>query len=203
MRKNALPTPWLARPARVASRKINRSFFLTALLFIVSLLFQLPDQPERVGPELSRPWSERGVFVFGGLLLDLHHQVEIKSRGAELQAANNCSNDELVLPVRCADLAKGKWSHNGLTTEVLAGPAPGPRGSPASVHGGRHPSGFLLGASARPHVLYAYDPRANVTALYVDWTQQLDLVSIARAGPSETFHDRLPPGFVERSFSPW
>jgi hypothetical protein len=130
-------------------------------------------------------WSERGVFVFDGVVLDFWKDVEVF--GPTVVRPVNCSTPDfycvrgnivnLVLPRECRDIKVGdEWSIGENRTTVLdEEPVPDPSF-------GLHPRGstrvFFLGGLRRPHVVYRYDRAQGVNAILYD--PAINFVDIAR-----------------------
>jgi hypothetical protein len=124
-------------------------------------------------PASPPPWSERGVFVFGPVVLDFPKSVERFDNLVD--GPTNCSNAEhycvdgtifhLVLPKTCRDMKVGEsWTLDGITTAVL-----------------RQDAGtYYLGDPARPSAVYEYEHDAGVMGFYYDALGIIDFVRLAR-----------------------
>jgi hypothetical protein len=137
--------------------------------------------------DLAPPaWSERGVFVFDGVVLDFWKNVEVF--GPNVVRPANCSTRDfycvrgnivnLVLPRECRDIKVGdEWSVGENRTTVLdEEPVPAPL---FGLHSRGSSRVFYLGDLRRPHVVYRYDRAQGVNAIFYD--PAIDFVEIARA----------------------
>lgn len=144
--------------------------------------------------------ADRGVFVYGPLLLDFQRRTELMGRS---RALTNCSTDSrycadgelfnIVLPRFCSDAEMrvgARWAQGDLETTVIgqervAGTGHGPPGASDRL--------FYLHTNVRPDIVYAYSPERGVTHLYYDPRRELrpaeavDFVAIARSGALDAF----------------
>jgi hypothetical protein len=152
------------------------------------------------------PWSERGVFVFGWLVLDFQRGIEAQGVGPRAGLAN-CSTDTLycaagdivrvVLPKDCSDIKSGRWSQAGIETEVL-GKFDDPQAVAHPLHAYGTGTLYLLGSSARPDVVYEYDPGIGVRGLYYSYAGE-DIVAAARAAGWDALRKKENRGLLYSS----
>jgi hypothetical protein len=135
------------------------------------------------------PWSERGVFVFSGIVLDFWKGVEV-SKPYVTSGLVNCSTANyycafgdiihVVLPRHCELLNQKKWSVSTMETEVLA-TLDDPEAA-TSVHPWGSGKLLLLGDGIHTNVVYEYDPIRGVRGFYWDSLKSKNLAEIVRAG---------------------
>jgi hypothetical protein len=144
--------------------------------------------------------ADRGVFVYGPLLLDFQRRTELMGRN---HALTNCSTDSrycadgelfnIVLPRFCRDMEMRigeRWRHGDLETTLI-----GQEHMSAADHGPPGPGSqlFYLHTNVRPDIVYAYSPARGVTHLYYDLRREfrpaeaVDFVAIARRGELDAF----------------
>jgi hypothetical protein len=170
--------------------------FASGIALVASLLYPAsPVAADVVAPATA--WSERGVFVFGHILLDFKFRIESLGLGPHTRLID-CSTLQfycayagvlhLALPRECRALEDGdSWSVNGVTTYVLY------KGADPAATRGYHPYGsgtiMLLGDPKFSDVVYDYDPESGVTGIY--YVPNTDIVSIARKGQDglQMFHE--------------
>jgi hypothetical protein len=126
-------------------------------------------------------WSDRGVFVFGGLLLDF--QRGSARFGPFAYDLTNCSDTEyycaksepvtLVLPRWCeSKIEVGRtWTHEGIETSVVGKieAPPAHLSVPGRVL-------YVLRSNASPNTAYLYnDGSGSVSAILYDSVKPLDL----------------------------
>lgn len=139
--------------------------------------------------DLGRGWSERGVFVFGSIVLDFRRSVE--AWGPQDAALVDCSTDRyfcaaaeivrIVLPRSCSEVSAASvgtvWTASRKKTVVVA------RRTDESSSKSSHELGsgelIYLADGARNNVVYEYDRNKGVTAIYYDSSNTINLVGIA------------------------
>lgn len=135
-------------------------------------------------------WSDRGVFVFGSLLLDFKKRIAAYGiQSSELsdcsQGSYYCASSEIVrivIPRNCKDLHALKagmiFESNGIRTQVLS-----VRKDLSDVQK-IHPVGTgtiaYLGNTQFPFIVYKYDPVLGVRSVYLDIFKRINFVEMAR-----------------------
>lgn len=143
--------------------------------------------------------TDRGVFVYGGLLLDFMRGIE---RGARFHSLKNCSTEEfycvdgnyfnVVIPRSCADFKPEigmTWRLGKLETTLIG------KANDSNVPNyHRMPTGPLYGTyylvtNEQPDVVLAYSPRRGVTTLFRDVRREdaIDFLALARSGELAAF----------------
>lgn len=143
--------------------------------------------------------TDRGVFVYGGLLLDFMTGIE---RDARFHSLTNCSTEEfycidgnsfnVVVPRSCADFSPRigtKWRMGKLETTLI-----GKANDAGLPNHHRLPTGplyetYYLVTNEQPDIVLAYSPRRGVTALFRDVRKKdaIDFVALARSGELAAF----------------
>ena len=163
----------------------------------LALLLATTLTPSPLAAQSSPPagWSERGVFVYGAMLVDFKANVE---RGASLGdwSLVDCSDEAfycargrvftVALPRDCQRWRVGDvWTHNSVTTSVLAAED---RYDLESLYMHAAPKVlrpdriYLLGHSAEPHRVFVYSQLAGITEVFYDLRGAggVDLAKIAK-----------------------
>ena len=144
-------------------------------------------------------WSERGVFVFGDLVLDFRkHTEQIYPFASVL---TDCSTQkyycakgnivQIVLPKQCSDfISSPTWSVRDVSIVKLH--------EENEVEDMIHPSGsghlVFLGTPSRPAVVYEYDPAAGVRAIYYDPENKINFVAMAEQGKLTSYRQGMRRG---------
>lgn len=135
--------------------------------------------------------DDRGVHVFGDLLLDYRLKLEVGGyRDESLVDCSTsvmfCSRGDMatfVVPRSCEAAKAAKpgdvWRAGELRTVVL-----GRRDVPLSPHDIPGPR-LLLGSADRPYAVYEYAYDRGITAMYADLAKRQDLVVVARGAVGE------------------
>lgn len=148
--------------------------------FALSVLSLAPEQ------SVPNKWSDRGVFVFGPLLIDFaaNKGTEVLQGSYRYQIVD-CSNAsfycasghyvKIALPKVCQqEVRTGTvWAVGNVTTTVLY------RGRSSPPIEKVITETFLLGSKNTPNVVWTYRNDAGVTGLYIDSSNKTDLVSVA------------------------
>jgi hypothetical protein len=118
--------------------------------------------------------NDRGVFVYGHVVLDFQRQEEVMGRSHRLRNCSTetqyCADGELfniVLPRFCADVRAepgAVWRIGDLATTVIGQDQ---IDVPHAPPGTRY-SQYYLQTNARPDVVYAYSPQRGVIRIYYD-----------------------------------
>lgn len=156
---------------------LSALWFLAGLVILTSIRSVSGGEPPR--------FSDRGIFVFGELMLDFEFQVEVLGRRAKL---TNCSTQNyycarayyvhVALPRRCEPLMVGKrWVAEEVQTEVLAAYEE-KQIAPMAPENAQQ--AYLLGSAKFPDTVYEYTASHGVTGMY--FGGGIDLAKFARAG---------------------
>ena len=134
--------------------------------------------------------TDRGVFVFGPLLLDFRENREVLLQTARLA---NCSTERFfcvdggvvnfVLPRECGPIAVGDtWRSGGLETTVIGR---------TTIRNPHYPHlsepGFYVHTNVEPTAVFLYVPSAGVRRIFYDLRGRTDFVSRARNGTLDAF----------------
>lgn len=139
--------------------------------------------------------TDRGVFVYGTLVLDFQQQHEVMGRSHRLM---NCSTDtiycadgelfNIVLPRFCADLDLRPgtvWRQGNLETRVIAA---GEAVAVAHAYPGTRYTLHYLQTNVRPDIIFEYSRERGLTTIYYDSrserapTEAVDFAAMARDG---------------------
>jgi hypothetical protein len=143
--------------------------------------------------------SDRGVFVYGTLVLDFRQRQEVMGRSHRLSNCSTetsyCADGELfniVLPRFCADLRAepgAVWRLGSLATTVIGRD----QAEPAHAYPGTRYALYYLQTNVRPDVVYAYSPERGVIRIYYDTRSEhapadaVDFAAMARDGRLAAF----------------
>ena len=139
-----------------------------------------------VSPNSFNRGTDRGVFVYGHLVLDFQQESEVMGLGHRLRNCSTnvhfCADGELfniVLPKVCGEVRPDTvWRSGNLVTSVL-----GKRlGWQHLVARPRVPIDevYYVHTNERPEIVYAYSPMGGVLWVYYDPRGQVDFVEVAR-----------------------
>ncbi len=144
--------------------------------------------------------TDRGVFVYGHLVLDFWRRSEEMGRRYTLRNCSTetlyCADGELfniVLPRFCRDIdirPGTVWRQGDLETTVIGQERVGGAGhwSPGTTY-----ELYYLHTNVRPDIIYAYSPNRGVIKLYYDVRREIrpseavDFVAMARRGELLSF----------------
>jgi hypothetical protein len=170
---------------------------------IALCLLLLPFQAVHAFQSSPAPkWSERGVFVFGYLVVDFQIPEEryYQYRSARIQ---NCSNEEfycisggwvfqLALPKKCGPIHVGdSWGVGDISVSVLSTKV---EGSDLDIHRTISKTTYWVGSERRSNTVYRYDPRLGVIAVMHDPAREVDLVGMAKKGDLPDISTLSRPG---------
>jgi hypothetical protein len=153
------------------------------MLLLIALMAMHP-----VSADSFNPATDRGVFVWGRISLDVRNGLENSGR---LRRLRNCSNEQLycadgdvfniVLPKRCETIRPdSEWRMGALTTRVL-----GKRGAWPPAGTSEPPLGsgeYYVHTNERPDLVFLWAPEAGVRAIYYDHQGRVDFAAAARDG---------------------
>jgi hypothetical protein len=144
------------------------------------------------------PSNDRGVFVFGSLVLDFRRHTEVFEPSGRLRDCSTteayCADGDIfnvAVPRICARepiLSGAVWSHAGIETTVIAR-GPDERGDPHRPRATR----YYLHSNVRPNLVFSYSPERGITKIYFDYRNRVNFVELARAGSLHQF-DREASG---------
>lgn len=148
--------------------------------------------------------SDRGVFVYGTLVLDFRQRQEVMGRSHRL---SNCSTEafycadgalfNIVLPRFCADLdlrAGTVWRQGDLETRVIGA---GETVTVPHAYPGTRYTLYYLQTNVRPDIVFEYSRERGVSTIYYDIRREyapaeaLDFVALARSGRLGAFRREI------------
>ena len=147
-------------------------------------------------PIALNPSRDRGVYVYGDLLLDFVVGTERRWNDARLV---NCSSTgqycvdggivNFVVPRRCQPVRLGdRWRSGALETEVI-GLARLVPNAHARALGMPAASAFYIRTNQRPDVVMLYAPGYGVLRIFHDVRGETDFAALARSGALDGFYE--------------
>jgi hypothetical protein len=148
--------------------------------------------------------TDRGVFVYGTLVLDFQTRHEVMGGSHRLVNCSTetmyCADGELfniVLPRFCADLDLRPgtiWRQGDLETRVIGG---GEAITMAHAYPGTRYTNYYLQTNVRPDIVFEYSRERGVTTVYYDSRSEhvpaeaVDFAALAREGRLGVFRREI------------
>lgn len=168
------------------------------LLVVISVAFK--GEFSGAAPSNNYRWSERGIFVFGSILLDFDRSVA--RQGIDSSRLRNCSTFQfycaesdivrLVLPRSC--LPKDAFSPGvvfrvgSVTSAVIS--VIQDHSDLQRIHPTNSGVVVLIGDISRPGTIYEFDPSYGVIAIYRDLIGNKSLFDAARGATDMNWFEK-------------